>query len=179
MPRLDHKIAVITQAGSNFGRGIAEAYAREGADLYLQDWADRAERVEENADRLRHETDRRIRVGVHDITTGKAVQTMTGEVLSTYGRVDILVNTAMEGGHGRLIDIRESEWDMCIDRGLKSYFLTCQYLGEEMARGGYGKIINLTSIVGDLGSGGAVPWGACRGGVNALTYAVAHALGGQ
>ena len=60
---------------------------------------------------------------------------------------------------------------------LKSYFLTCQYIGEEMARVGYGKIINITSIVGRLGSGGSVPWGACRGGVDALTYGLAQSLG--
>jgi len=83
----------------------------------------------------------------------------------------------MEGGHGILFDIREPEWDICLDRGLKSYFLTCQYIGEEMARVGYGKIINITSIVGKLGSAGAVPWGACRGGVDALTYGLAQSLG--
>lgn len=176
MKRLDQKVAVITQAGSNFGRAIAEAYAAEGAHLVLQDWEERRDRLEENVERARRAGAKAV-AAVYDITTGEQTAKLTEQVMKEFGRVDILVNTAMQGGHGILFDIREKDWDVCIDRGLKSYFLTCQHLGEEMARVGYGKIINVTSIVADLGSGGAVPWGACKGGVNSLTYAVAQALG--
>jgi len=176
MKRLENKVAVVTQAGSNFGRAIADAYAAEGAHLVLQDWPERAERLEENVQRARQAGARAV-AALYDITTGEQTARLTEQVMREFGKVDVLVNTAMQGGHGILFDIREAEWDLCIDRGLKSYFLTCQYLGEEMARVGYGKIINVTSIVGHLGSGGAVPWGASRGGVNALTYAVAQSLG--
>jgi len=176
MKRLENKVAVVTQAGSNFGRAIAGAYAAEGAHLVLQDWPERAERLEQNVQRARQAGARAV-AALYDITTGEQTARLTEQVMREFGKVDVLVNTAMQGGHGILFDIREAEWDLCIDRGLKSYFLTCQYIGEEMARVGYGKIINVTSIVGHLGSGGAVPWGASRGGVNALTYAVAQSLG--
>ena len=176
MKRLENKVAVVTQAGSNFGRAIADAYAKEGAHLVLQDWPERADRLEENVQRAR-QAGARVVGAVYDIATGEQTARLTEQVMREFGKVDVLVNTAMQGGHGVLFDIREVEWDLCIDRGLKSYFLTCQYLGEEMARVGYGKIINVTSIVGHLGSGGAIPWGASRGGVNALTYAVAQSLG--
>ena len=53
MKRLEGKVAVVTQAGSNFGRAIADAYAREGAHLVLQDWPDRRDRLEENVKRAR------------------------------------------------------------------------------------------------------------------------------
>ena len=53
MKRLDEKVAVITQAGSNFGRTIAEAYAAEGAHLVLQDWAERADQLAENVEHAR------------------------------------------------------------------------------------------------------------------------------
>jgi len=176
MKRLENKVAVVTQAGSNFGRAIAGAYAAEGAHLVLQDWPERAERLEQNVQRARQAGARAV-AALYDITTGEQTARLTEQVMREFGKVDVLVNTAMQGGHGILFDIREAEWDLCIDRGLKSYFLTCQCIGEEMARVGYGKIINVTSIVGHLGSGGAVPWGASRGGVNALTYAVAQSLG--
>jgi NAD(P)-dependent dehydrogenase (short-subunit alcohol dehydrogenase family) len=176
MKRLENKVAVVTQAGSNFGRAIADAYAAEGAHLVLQDWPERAERLEQNVQRAR-QAGARVVAALYDITTGEQTARLTEQVMREFGKVDVLVNTAMQGGHGIFFDIREAEWDLCIDRGLKSYFLTCQYIGEEMARVGYGKIINVTSIVGHLGSGGAVPWGASRGGVNALTYAVAQSLG--
>ena len=177
MDKLKDKIAVITQAGSYFGRAGAEAYAEEGAQLYLQDWEERGEVIETLATKLRADNGVKVTVGVWDITLGKQTLAMTEDILENFGRIDILVNTAMEGGHGILFDIRETEWDICIDRGLKSYFLTCQYIGEEMARTGYGKIINITSIVGKMGSAGSVPWGACRGGVDALTYGLAQSLG--
>ncbi|WP_211262622.1 SDR family NAD(P)-dependent oxidoreductase [Nitriliruptor alkaliphilus] len=167
---------MITQAGSNFGRTSAEAHGREGAKLYLQDWEERADRLEKLAVGLRSEGVE-VEWGVHDLTTGAEAGKMTQTIMDRYGQIDVLVNTAMEGGHGVFLDLREDEWDLSVARGLKSFFLTCQYVGEEMALKGYGKIINFTSIVADLGSGGAVGWGTVRGGVNALTYAVAHALG--
>ena len=176
MGRLDGKVAVITQAGSSFGRVLAHAYAREGAILFLQDWEERRAQLEANAASITSEGGQ-VFAGVYDIVTGIETARMTADVMEKFGRVDVLVNTAMQGGHGIIFDITEDKWDLCIDRGLKSYFLTCQHLGEQMARVGYGKIINLTSIIADLGSGGAVPWGACRGGVNALTFAVAQGLG--
>jgi len=175
--RLKDKVAIITQAGSYFGRAVAEAYAEEGAKLYLQDWEERQDVIEKLTEDLREKTGAEVVPGIWDITTGKQTLAMTEDIMEKYAGIDILVNTAMEGGHGILFDIREPEWDICLDRGLKSYFLTCQYIGEEMARVGYGKIINITSIVGKLGSAGSVPWGACRGGVDALTYGLAQSLG--
>ena len=175
--KLAGKVAVITQAGGGFGRIVAQTYAEEGADLFLQDWNERRDLLEANAEAIRKTTGRRVIVGTYDIATGSATAEMTKKIMGEFGKIDVLVNTGMQGGHGRIFDIRESDWDLSINRGLKSYFLTCQHIGEEMALTGYGKIINLTSIVANLGSGGAVHWGACRGGVNSLTYAMAHALG--
>lgn len=177
MKRLKNKVALITQAGSSFGRVLATAFAKEGADLFLQDWRERKAAVEEIADEIGKRTGRTVVPGAYDLTTGNGTHRMTRHAMRQFGRIDILVNTAMHGGHGIIFDIREEDWDLTIDRGLKSYFLTMQYVGEEMARVGYGKVINITSIVGRIGSGGALPWGACRGGVNALTYAAAQALG--
>lgn len=174
--RLAGKVSIITQCGSNFGRASALAHGRAGAGLYLQDWPERAERLAKLVGELRAEGIE-AESGIHDLTSGAGAAELTKAVMTRYGQADILVNTAMEAGHGVFLDLREEEWDLSVARGLKSYFLTCQYIGEEMALKGYGKIINFTSIVADLGSGGAVGWGTVRGGVNSLTYAIAQALG--
>lgn len=176
MDRLKGKVAVITGASDSFARAIAVGYAREGASVYLQDFADKAAAVEKSAAAVR-EAGGTATVGIHDITTAAGVAAMTKEAMAAQGRIDILVNAAAGGWHGKFFDATEADWDKALDRGLKSYFLCCQHVGKEMARKGYGKIINITSIVGRLGSGGAVPWGAARGGVDSLTAAVAHALG--
>lgn len=175
--RLNDKVAVITGAGEGFGLAIAVAYAGEGAVLYLHDFPEHAARLADIARRVKEATGQSVKTGLYDITTTDETVAMTRDVLKHFGRIDILLNTTAGGWHGRVFECTEADWDRAIDRGLKAYFLTCQHIGKEMARAGKGKIINLTSIVGKLGPGGAIPWAAARGGVNSLTAAFAQALG--
>ena len=72
---------------------------------------------------------------------------------------------------------KEEDFDDTLARGVKSYFLTGQAVANEMVKRRYGRIVNLTSIVGKLGPGQAVDWSADRGSVDGLTRAMAHALG--
>ena len=174
--RLKGQVAVITGACDDFARAIAVGYAREGAVLFLQDFEDRAEKLEETVAAVR-ETGQKVVVGIYDITHAEPVAAMTRQVLDEFGQIDILVNTTAGGWHGRFFEATEANWDRAIDRGLKAYFLTCQQIGKEMARRASGKIINITSIVGKIGSAGAIPWGAARGGVDAMTSAIAQDLG--
>jgi NAD(P)-dependent dehydrogenase (short-subunit alcohol dehydrogenase family) len=175
--RLQDKVAIITGAAQGFGLAIALGYAREGAELYLHEFEENAEKLEKVAQQVRDETGQRVETGLYDITTGAPVAAMTKDVLGHFGRIDILMNTTSGGWHGRIFDCTEAEYDRAIDRGQKAYFLTCQAVGKEMARVGHGKIINITSIVGKLGPGGAIPWAAARGGVDSMTAGFAQALG--
>ena len=170
--RLKDKVAVVTGASDNFARAIALGYAREGAVLYLQEFEDRRDGLQEIAAAV-EATGQKVVAGVHDVTHPEPTAAMTREVLDAFGHVDILVNATAGGWHGLFFEATEADWDRAIDRGLKAYFLTCQHIGKEMARRGEGKIINITSIVGSIGSGGAIPWGAARGGVNSMTTAIA------
>ncbi len=184
MKRLAGKVAVITGASGPLARAIALGYAREGADLFLQEApgsegplliiASETSSTDEGA-----RVGQRVESGIYDVTRGSEVARLTEDVLAKFGRVDVLVNTP--GGrntHGVIFELSVDDWDQGIDLGVKSYFLTCQYLGKEMARRGSGSIINLTSIVSRLGSGGAVPWSAICGARDAMMRAMAHAMGG-
>lgn len=177
--RLDGKIALITDADGGFGQAIARGFAREGAHLFLQVFPKNEGKIKAIAESIGADCspDRRVVTGVYDITREEPVIRMTADVIKEFGQVDILVNTAADGAHGVFFDLNEDQWDRALDTGLKSYFLTVKHVGKEMAKRASGKIINLTSIVGVLGSGGAVPWSAARGGVDAMTKAQAHALG--
>ena len=170
------KVAIITGAADPFAHAIALGFAREGVVLYLQEFEDGAAGMEETAADVR-EIGQKVVCGIHDITHIDPLVEMTKAALVEFGAIDILVNTTAGGWHGVLFDATEANWDKALDRGLKAYFLTCQQVGKEMARNGAGKIINVTSIVGKLGSGQAVPWGAARGGVDAMTAALAQSLG--
>ena len=174
--RLKDKVAVITGASEYFGTTVARAYAKEGALLYLQDFEENADKLEKCAEELRADCSKVV-TGTYDITHDEPNAAMSKDVMANFGQVDILVNTTAGGWHGVLWECSEAEWDKAIDRGLKAYFLTCKYVGKEMARQGKGKVINVTSIVGKKGSGGAIPWGAARGGVDSMTFAMAQFLG--
>ena len=174
--RLKDKVAVITGASEEFARAIAIGYAKEGAVLFLQDFEDRASGLEETVAAVR-ETGQKVVSGIYDITHAAPVDEMTKQIMSEFGHINVLVNTTAGGWHGRFFEAKEADWDRAIDRGLKAYFLTCQRIGKEMARRASGKIINMTSIVGRIGSAGAIPWGAARGGVDSMTSAIAQDLG--
>lgn len=175
--RMEGMVAVITGAGSAGARAIALGYAREGADLFLQEFPGRENAVNEvalSASQIGH----RVEVGIYDVADRNAVVAMTEQVIKHFGRVDVLVNMASgPDTHGVIFELSEETWDRAFAAGLKSYFLTCQLIGKEMARRGGGKIINLTSIVGRLGSGGAIPSSAMCGARDAMMRAMAHALG--
>jgi NAD(P)-dependent dehydrogenase (short-subunit alcohol dehydrogenase family) len=174
--RLVDKVALITQASDSFATAIAVGYAKEGANLYLQDFSDNRAKVTGIAERCKSEG-RKVVTGIFDVTRGDQVAAMTKDLIKQFSRVDILVNAASNPVHGKVFDIKEEDFESAIMVRIKSYFLTSQHIGREMARLGKGKIINLTSIVGKIGSGGAIPWGAACGGVDSMTMAFAHALG--
>ena len=102
---------------------------------------------------------------------------MIKQVVDSFGRIDILVNCTMASHNQEFLNFKEEDFDDSLTRGVKSYFLTCQAVAREMVKQRYGKIINLSSIVGVLGPGQAASWTADRGAVNGLTRAAAHALG--
>jgi NAD(P)-dependent dehydrogenase (short-subunit alcohol dehydrogenase family) len=174
--RLAGKSAIVTGATGQFGHVIARAYAREGANLYLCEFPEAAAALEKLRDELKA-GGARVECGTHDVSTQAGAAELAAATLRAYGQIDILLNGTSGGGHGKLFEMSEAAWRKAIDRGLTSYFFTCQQVGKEMARRGSGKIINISSIVGRLGAGGAVGWGANNGGIDAMTAALAQALG--
>ena len=112
-----------------------------------------------------------------DLRKRSEVEAMVKQVVDAFGRIDILVNCTMASHNQEFLNFKEEDFDDSLNRGVKSYFLTCQAAARQMVKQRYGKIINLSSIVGVLGPGQAASWTADRGGVNGLTRAAAHALG--
>ncbi len=174
--RLSNKTAIVTGATGQFGHVIARAYAREGANLYLCEFSEAAAALTKLRDEIAA-TGAKVECGTHDVSTQAGAAELAAAALKSFGQIDILLNGTSGGGHGKVFEITEAAWRRAIDRGLTSYFFTCQQVGKEMARRGSGKIINISSIVGRLGSGGAIGWGANNGGIDAMTAAFAQALG--
>jgi NAD(P)-dependent dehydrogenase (short-subunit alcohol dehydrogenase family) len=167
--RLANKTAIVTGATGQFGHVIARAYAREGANLYLCEFPEAAGALTKLRDEIAA-TGAKVACGTHDVSTQAGAAELAAAAMKAYGQIDILL-------HGKLFEISEAAWRKAIDRGLTAFFFTCQQVGKEMARRGSGKIINISSIVGRIGAGGAVGWGANNGGIDAMTAALAQALG--
>jgi NAD(P)-dependent dehydrogenase (short-subunit alcohol dehydrogenase family) len=176
--RLQGKAAIVVGAGSTpgetigNGRATAIVFAREGATVML---------VDRNHDSAA-ETKRMIdaeggasSIFVCDVTRTDATQQMAAECVQQHGRIDILHNNVGIGALGGPVELTDEEWDRVIDTNLKSMFLTCKYVLPYMERQGAGVIINISSM-GAVRFSDVYPlaaYSASKGGVNALTRAIA------
>lgn len=181
MKRLIDRVAIITGASGGLGRATALRFAQEGARLCLADRVPAGEILElvraEGASAIEVET---------DVTVAGSVQAMVERTLAEFGKVDVLVNIAGVSSHGASDDVDETEWDRVLRGNLTSVFLCCKAVLPAMRERGYGRIVNMSSILGKNG-GNPRPWidpqeqkragnlayGASKAGVHALTYFLA------
>ena len=113
-----------------------------------------------------------------DVTNKAAVEELVRRAVDEFGGIDILFNGTGVSHNQAFLTFKEADFDHAMAVGLKAFFLTCQAVGRQMAEQGRGgKIVNLSSIVGRLGSGEAAAWCTTRSGVDAMTRAIAQALG--
>lgn len=171
MGRLEGKVAVITGAASGIGRATAQLFASEGAFLVLADIDDKAGRMVEEA--IRSSGGRAVFKHA-DVSVAKDARSMVEEAVERYGRLDILFNNAgVEGVISGIADYPEEQFDRVIAVNLKGVWLGVKYAAPIMARQGGGSIINMASITGIVGYPGMSAYCASKGGVIALTRAVA------
>jgi 3-oxoacyl-[acyl-carrier protein] reductase len=181
MKRLVDRVAIITGASGGLGRATARRFAQEGARLCLADRVPAGEILElvraDGASAIEVET---------NVTVAGSVQAMVERTLAEFGKVDVLVNIAGVSSHGASDDVDEAEWDRVLRGNLTSVFLCCKAVLPAMRERGYGRIVNMSSILGKNG-GNPRPWidpqeqkragnlayGASKAGVHALTYFLA------
>lgn len=174
MGKLDDKVALVT--GLRVGRPISLGFAREGADVAVVE-SDPAV-CERWADEVRA-LGRRAMACPIDLATCHApeVQALVDGVVAELGSVDVLVNSASYNPWSDFLELPEAEFAKSVHIGLTGYFLFCQAAGRHMARQRGGNMINCSSVVGFFGSGESTAFGAAKGGSNAMTKAIAMALG--
>lgn len=163
--------AVVTGASAGLGYEIAKALAKQGANVAIL--ARREQKLEDVAREIRD-------FGVDclvvkcDVTVTESVFAAADKVITHFGKIDILVNNA---GGGHQIDAAEGdveEWLRIADLNLNSVYRCCRAFGKNMIDNGYGRIINIASMYGLVGSRGTKnsPYAAAKGGVVNLTRAL-------
>jgi NAD(P)-dependent dehydrogenase (short-subunit alcohol dehydrogenase family) len=172
--RLEGKVALVTGAQQGIGRSIAVALARAGADVGINYLDDRAA-AEKAMDEVRA-AGRRAVVVRADVARPAQAQALVADVVTDLGGLDILVNNAGVYPRVAFLEMRESDWDFVLDVNLKGGFFCAQAAARVMVAGGRrGAIINVASQA-IRGAVRGVHYSASKGGVVAMTRAMALEL---
>lgn len=176
---LSGRVALVTGAAGGIGKAVSDALSQHGARVAAVDISGNA------AGTLAPS----IEPGRLDVTRRAEVMQCVDNVVSRLGRIDILVNVAGVVSLGTAERLDEAEWDRVIDVNLKGTFLCCQAVIPHMRRQGFGRIVNMGSVVGKNG-GNARPWldpleqenasnvayGVSKAGVHTITVFLAKEL---
>ncbi len=114
-----------------------------------------------------------------DVADAGAVQDNIKEIINTYGQIDILVNNAGITRDGLMARMKEDDWDSVLDTNLKGAFLCSKAVMRTMMKKKWGRIINVSSVVGFVGNSGQVNYSAAKAGLTGLTKSMARELAGR
>jgi NAD(P)-dependent dehydrogenase (short-subunit alcohol dehydrogenase family) len=170
---LDGKVAVITGASRGLGKAMALALAGAGAKLALV--ARDREKLEETASEVAA-LGAEAQVFIADVTDEAQISTMTELVVTQFGHVDILINNAGTNIRKPLVEYTLEEWRKITDTNLTSVFLMCRAMIPHMVGRGYGRILNLTSIMSHVSLPGRTAYSASKAGLLGLTRALSQEL---
>lgn len=174
---LKDEVAIITGAARGIGRSIAEKFASQGANLAIIDV--NLEAAEQTAGELARQYGVRTMAARTDVSNAEDVDAMVKKVLDTFGRIDILVNNAGVTRDNLMLRMKDEEWDLVININLKGVFVCTRSVVRHMAKARKGNIINIASVVGQMGNAGQANYTASKGGVIALTKTTAREFAGR
>jgi len=170
--RLRNKATVVTGAARGIGRGIAEAFATEGAAVAICDIDGKRARATEAEIRSKYHIETCM-VEV-DVKVRESVLAMVEFVTRRFGRIDILVNNAGISKMVPFLEMDESLWDTTMDTNLKGAFLCCHAVLPQMLERRWGRIINISSIAGKRASSQQAAYCASKFGMIGLTQSLAQ-----
>lgn len=173
MRRFDRKIAIVTGGAQGIGAGIARRLADEGAMVAILDI--QLEKATGVAKAIESKGGKAIALKM-DIADSDDVKRAVKDVEGKFGRVDILVNNAGWDKIAPFIELPEEVWDKIIAINLRGPIAITRAVLDGMVSRNYGKIVNIASDAGRVGSSGESVYSACKGGIIAFTKTLAREL---
>jgi NAD(P)-dependent dehydrogenase (short-subunit alcohol dehydrogenase family) len=175
MGRLDGQVAIVTGAGRGIGVEYAKVLAAEGAKVTVSDIIN----TDNTVNIIKQAGGEAI--GIHcDVTDPENIRAMVAETISTFGKLDILVNNAAlfaDLKQGSFLDIDEAEWDRVMQINTRGVFSCVKAAVPEMKKNGYGKIINIASGTVFKGTPMLLHYVSSKGAQVAFTRALAREVG--
>ena len=170
MKKLDVKIALITGGAQGIGRTIAERFISEGANIAICDI--NLELAKETAKKLL-QNGSNVRAYKMNVADKSSVEETVKEVNDDFGKIDILINNAGITRDNLMIRMKNEDWDSVIAINLTGTFNVSRAVVRVMMKARYGRIINISSVVGIVGNAGQANYSASKAGVIGLTKTMA------
>jgi 3-oxoacyl-[acyl-carrier protein] reductase len=170
---LSDKVAIVTGASRGIGRAIALALAAQGAKVVAS--ARNAETLTQLVEEIKAEGGDALAV-VGDVALEDDANNLVKQAVEAYGQVDVFVNNAGITRDGLLLRMKNDDWDAVLDTNLKGAFLCTRAVAKVMSKQRSGRIINISSVVGEMGNAGQANYCASKAGLLGLTKSVAREL---
>ena len=159
---LTDKVAIVTGASRGIGRVIALALAAQGAKVVAS--ARNAEALDGLTAEIKAQGGEAVAV-VGDVALDADANNLISQAVATYGKIDILVNNAGITRDGLLLRMKSEDWDAVLDTNLKGAFLCTRAVAKVMSKQRSGRIINMSSVVGEMGNAGQANYCASMSGL--------------
>jgi 3-oxoacyl-[acyl-carrier protein] reductase len=174
MSTFKDKVVLVTGGSRGIGRSIALAFARQGATVVIS-YAGNEAAAQETLGLIQAAGAKGEAVRF-DVADSAACASALDNLLKTHGRLDVLVNNAGVAVDGLVMRVKDEDWDKQLDTNLKGAFALIRAASRPMMKQRGGAIINLTSVVGEMGNGGQAAYSASKAGLIGLTKSVAREL---
>ncbi|GGE16604.1 beta-ketoacyl-ACP reductase [Marinithermofilum abyssi] len=171
---LTGKVAMVTGGSRGIGRAVSLELAEAGADVAVV-YAGNRDAAEDVVNRIQDLGRKAVAIQAN-VSDAEQVDAAVKQVVSEFGRVDILVNNAGITRDMLLMRMKEEDWDQVVDTNLKGVFLCTKAVSRPMVKQRFGRIINISSVVGLMGNPGQANYVAAKAGVIGLTKTTAKEL---
>ena len=166
------RVAIVTGGGRGIGRAVAVRLAKEGADVAISYHSN--DETAENAAEEARTSGARCEIFKGDVASPEDVEALVTGVSDAFGRIDILVNNAGLTRDNLMIRMKEGEFDDVIGTNLKGTYLCTRAVLRPMIRARWGRIVNVSSVVGLVGNAGQANYAASKAGIIGFTKSVAR-----
>ncbi|HYU47492.1 MAG TPA: 3-oxoacyl-[acyl-carrier-protein] reductase [Terriglobales bacterium] len=169
--KLDERVALVTGASQGIGKACALALTRQGASVALA--ARNLQKLEEVAGQIAA-AEGKVAVFAMDVAEEEQIKSGIKSALAHFGKIDILVNNAGITRDQLVMRMKRADWDAVLNTNLTSAYLCTQQVIGSMLKQRWGRIINITSVFGQMGQAGQANYASSKAGLIGLTMALAR-----